>query len=146
MKRLTTDTPDTITSRMLNFAFAKDKRVVLRYAGGEEDADLCEYIAANVSDTTDCQITAEEVMDGACLECCSPECPIGCLYFAAVQAAELRERLKYYEDKEENAGGEWVYGENDIPHCSKCGFEPKEISTYCPECGAPMEDEEVDGI
>lgn len=103
MKRLTTDMPDNITSRMLNFAFVKNKRVVLRYAGGGEAIDLCEYVAANASNTMDCQVSAEEVMDGACLECCNPECPIGCLYFASVQAAELRERLKEYEDEAEKA-------------------------------------------
>ena len=36
------------------------------------------------------------------------------MYFAAVQAAELRERLKYYEDKEEAAGVGCVSGENDM--------------------------------
>lgn len=41
--------------------------------------------------------------------------------------------------------GEWVYGEFDIPHCSECGREamPKEISPYCPHCGAHMEDEVI---
>jgi hypothetical protein len=63
-------------------------------------------VTVNVSNTTDCQITAEEVMNGACLECCSGECPIGCLYFAAVQAAELRGRLKEYEDLE--VGGKLI--------------------------------------
>ena len=100
-ERLTTDNPNTIDAKILNYAYAKDNRVMLRFAGGEEDVDLCKYVAANVSNTTDCQITAEEVMDGACLECCSEKCPIGCLYFASVQAAELRGRLKNYEDLEE---------------------------------------------
>ncbi len=35
--------------------------------------------------------------------------------------------------------GEWVYDEYDIPHCSECGKEPKEISPFCPNCGAKME-------
>ena len=37
--------------------------------------------------------------------------------------------------------GEWVYGEYDIPHCSECGYEPKEISPFCPDCGANMDGE-----
>ena len=37
--------------------------------------------------------------------------------------------------------GEWIYGEYDIPHCSECGYELKDISPYCPECGANMEGE-----
>lgn len=35
--------------------------------------------------------------------------------------------------------GEWVYSEYDIPHCSECGKEPKEISLVCPRCGAKMD-------
>lgn len=38
--------------------------------------------------------------------------------------------------------GEWVYGEYDIPHCSECGKGPKEISPFCPQCGAKMEDKD----
>ncbi len=40
--------------------------------------------------------------------------------------------------------GEWIYGENDVPHCSECGTEPKEISPYCPNCGAKMDGEDDD--
>lgn len=39
---------------------------------------------------------------------------------------------------------EWVYSEHDIPHCSECGFEPKCISPYCPNCGANMDEEQED--
>ena len=39
-------------------------------------------------------------MSGVCLECGS-DCPFGILYTIAVQAAELRAKLKDYEDKEE---------------------------------------------
>lgn len=37
---------------------------------------------------------------------------------------------------------EWVYGEYDIPHCSECGYEPKEIAPRCPNCGANMDENE----
>lgn len=36
--------------------------------------------------------------------------------------------------------GEWVYGEYDVPHCSECGTEVRDISPYCPHCGACMDD------
>lgn len=39
--------------------------------------------------------------------------------------------------------GEWVYSARNIPHCSQCGKEPKEISPYCPHCGARMEVEDA---
>ena len=37
---------------------------------------------------------------------------------------------------------EWVYGEFDIPHCSECGVEPREISPYCPNCGVKVDEED----
>ncbi len=40
--------------------------------------------------------------------------------------------------------GEWIYGERDVPHCSECGEEVKEISLFCPNCGANMETEDDD--
>ena len=45
------------------------------------------------------------------------------------------------EDVAEVKRGEWVYGEYDTPHCSECGHEPKEISPFCPICGANMEED-----
>lgn len=41
--------------------------------------------------------------------------------------------------------GDWVYGENGYAHCSECGYEhdsPECVTTFCPGCGAKMEDEE----
>lgn len=38
--------------------------------------------------------------------------------------------------------GEWVYGEYDIPHCSKCGSEVEEVSPFCPHCGARMDEDD----
>ena len=35
--------------------------------------------------------------------------------------------------------GKWIYREFDVPHCSECGAEPKEISPFCPKCGAKMD-------
>lgn len=51
---------------------------LMAFAGGEEDVDLCKYVAANVSNTTDCQITAEEVIaerEGLLLN--PPKSPLG---------------------------------------------------------------------
>lgn len=92
MKRLTCENPQTNTERLLNFAYAKNGRVYLRWADGQEDVDLCEYIANNACCT---EIDAEAVMDGACLEC---DNRASALYRTAVQAAELRARLAAYED------------------------------------------------
>lgn len=93
--RLTTDNPTNNTQTMLNYAYAKDGRVFLRYGNGKEDIDLCEYVAETATENY-CKHTPEEIMDGACMEC---DCPFAILYTVATQAAELREKLKEYEDK-----------------------------------------------
>ena len=97
MKRLTTDTPNGNFETMMNYAYAKDKRVILRYGDGEENIDLCEYIAIKAKERG-CNLSSDDVMEGACIEC---DCPLAILYVVATQAAELRERLKEIEDKNE---------------------------------------------
>ncbi len=99
MKRLTTDKPTSAVEAMLNYAYAKDGRVFLRYGDAEEDIDLCEYISRE-SERSGCRNSPEEVMEGGCLEC---DCVLAVLHIVATQAAELRERLKEYEDREEKA-------------------------------------------
>ena len=35
--------------------------------------------------------------------------------------------------------GEWkINSDGYYPYCSECGFEPKEMTNYCPKCGALM--------
>ena len=94
-KRSTTDNPQSNTETMLNYAYAKDERVCLRYGNGKDDIDLCDYIA---EEAKDCCLSPQDVMDGSCFEC-GCECSLGILYVLAVQAAELRERLKDFEDE-----------------------------------------------
>lgn len=98
MKRLTTDNPKGNFESLMNFAYAKDNKVFIPQPY-KEDIDLCEYIAN--SKKKECSCTAESVLKGCCLEC-DRDCELGILYYCAVQAAELRERLKLYEDKIEN--------------------------------------------
>lgn len=95
MDRLTTNA-DTNSNylQMMNFAYYKDGKVYLKYADGEDDIDLCEYVSRMAKDKNCCP-SAEEVMEGACAEC---DCELAVLYIAAVQAAELRDHLMAYED------------------------------------------------
>ena len=103
MRRMTTDTvrndasggPTGNVTRMLNYAYAEDGRVKLLYAGGAEEADLCEYVARCAKQYDDCAIYPCDVQDGACLEC---DCPVAILNIVAIQAAELRARLMMIED------------------------------------------------
>ena len=94
MNRLTTDNPTSNIETMLNYAYAKDSRVILRYGDGEDNIDLCEYISRTAADKS-CSPSPDEVMDGACMEC---DCELAILVAVATQAAELRSRLKQYED------------------------------------------------
>lgn len=95
MNRLTTDKPVGNTERMLNFAYCADGRVKLLYAEGKDNIDLCEYVAYRAT-SVGCCLTDDDVMDGSCEEGC--DCVLSVLYTIAVQAAELRERLKQYEN------------------------------------------------
>ena len=97
MKRLTTDSPKTNFSAMMNFAYAKNGEAYLSYVDGERDVNLAEYIATLARKRGCSEITNTDVLDGACLEC---DCPIAVLNVAAIQAAELRARLEQYEDAE----------------------------------------------
>lgn len=98
MQRLTTDSPTSNLSSLLNIAYVgDDERVKLRYADGQEDVDLCEFMAKLIAadSTCLCKPTAEHILDGCCLDC---DCEYGYLYAVATQAAELRARLMMIED------------------------------------------------
>ena len=96
-RHLVKDNPQNMTESMLNFAYAKNERVYLSYANGTEDIDLCEYISQLTKGG--CELSADDVMQGSCIEGC--DCEKAVIYALAVQAAELRERLKHYESLEE---------------------------------------------
>lgn len=161
-KRLTTDNPKNMVEAMLNFAIAKDGTTVLRYADGEEDKNLCEYLFEQAKNHNyNCVSSADAILQGDCLSC---DCIINVLYITAVQAAELREGLKMLEDKIENGElveqkqGEWVDRyknkyDNHLYECSICKQEAlwkvginellsptvtQALTPYCPHCNAKM--------
>lgn len=119
-KRLTTDKPINSAEASLNFAVAKNGTTVLRAAGGEEDINLCEYLFEEAKKHGyNCVSSADDILQGDCLAC---DCIINVLYIVAVQAAELRERLKEFEDKIEKGElveqkqGEWISFEDRLPN------------------------------
>lgn len=155
MERLTTDNPQNNLEVMMNYAFAENRRVVLRYADGEDNADLCKYISDEAK-KIGCDMSPGDVMGGGCMEC---DCALSVLFSVATQAAELRARLKRYEDMEE-AGRLvvldtpmlpliWGDDNHDTILCPKCeqdlmgGFElagPGEDPMFqCPRCGQPID-------
>jgi hypothetical protein len=99
MKRLTFDDPQWNTENMLNRAFVKDRQAYLRglLDHGKEDISLVDYCASECSKTCKKKLNNMSAEDfGDYMDC---DCPIALLYWIAVGAAELRERLKDYEDK-----------------------------------------------
>lgn len=140
MKRLTTDNPQGNTETMLNYAYAKDGRVYLRYGNGEDDIDLCDYISQE-AESKSCHPTLEEVMEGACMEC---DCNPAILYWVAVQAAELRERLKEYEDREEKQTPQKPHPQHKPSPvrkgtCPRCLMVEDESANYCRSCGQALD-------
>ena len=68
----------------------------LRYANSKADVNLAEYICHLAAEKGCGHHTKEEVLNGeVCLAC---DCEIAILNTVATQAAELRERLRKYED------------------------------------------------
>ncbi len=100
IKKVVTDNPQNNIEALLNFAHDKDGDVKLAYADGEEEKDLAEYVA-KLATEDGCKASRDDVMDGQCLFGC--DCEIAVLNNCAIQAAELRERLRKYEQRlEEN--------------------------------------------
>lgn len=137
MKRLTTDNPQTNMEHMLNYAYAKDGNVVLRFGAEKPNIDLCEYMAMVAGEQCGVKLTPDDFMEGSCLEC-DNGCPLGVLYVVATQAAELRERLKEYEVRAE----ELMSLDEAIEHCKEkedctaCGQEHKQLRKWLEELRA----------
>ena len=93
---LVNDKPTCNVEILLNYAYVKDGEVYLRYANSKADVNLAEYICHLAAEKGCGHHTKEEVLNGeVCLAC---DCEIAILNTVATQAAELRERLRKYED------------------------------------------------
>ncbi len=108
MKKLVTDAPADNGEMMLNLIFVKDKEVWVHY-GSEagEDCTLVEFCRRLCAACGTCSYeevpyqTGDDLDDigDILMDCSSDGCPVGTMYFAMIQAAELRERLRMYEDR-----------------------------------------------
>ena len=98
---------------MLNLVFAKDMECWVRYGGADGKdctlVDFCKRMCANYGECVyDSGFPAEEstnldVIGDVFADCSGEGCPVGTAYFAMIQAAELRGRLKMYEDNAESS-------------------------------------------
>ncbi len=95
LKRLTKNNPKGNIDRLMNYAYAKDNKVTLAYAGGKYDVDLCEYVS-KLAKAKGYDYAPEFIMEDSLIDDYDEDFAI--LYYLAVQAAELREHLKILED------------------------------------------------
>ena len=107
MMPLVTDNPQNNTENMLNLVFVKNKEVWVRYGGEDgQDCPLTSFCMRLCNEYSECLYSSlsfyeNEDLDtiGDLLMDCSAEgCLVGTMYFAMIQAAELRERLRLYEN------------------------------------------------
>lgn len=110
MNRVVNDNPQTNTEVLFNLAYVKDKEVWIR--GGGPDGEDCSLVNFTKQMCQNCSVCMEndgfpedkeQDLDFLCdllMECSMSGCPIGTAYFIAIQAAELRERLRMYEEKD----------------------------------------------
>ena len=107
MKKLVTDTPADNGEMMLNLIFVKDKEVWVRY--GSEAGEVCtlvEFCRRLCAACGTCSYeevpyqTGDDLDDigDILMDCSIDGCPVGTVYFAMIQAAELQERLRMYEN------------------------------------------------
>lgn len=105
-QRLTYDKPEDNYENCHNLAFVKDRSVVLR-GMGENNEDICivEYFVRNIcrkecgENIYDGEIPQPEDFD--CTDCAIFGCDYAMFYNIAIGSASLREKLKNYEDLEE---------------------------------------------
>lgn len=143
MNKLVNDNPETNMEVMMNLAFVKNKEVWIRGGAPDgEDCTLIDFSKQLCMKNHECQFDdgfppdiAKDDFDqigDLFMECSMCGCPIGTMYFIAIQAAELRERLRKHEEKQEPklVGKEW----NDCPCCHKVLSQIHDMN-YCGVCG-----------
>ena len=141
MKRLVTDDPQDNVEVMMNLAFVKDKEVWIR--GGSETGEDCtmvefqERMCRQCKQCKDVKLDIEnlDAIGDYYMDCSIDGCPIGTAYFIAIQAAELREKLRICEGKQEQmeplVTSKQVHCGNE--NCRK--IIEREAWKYCPHCG-----------
>ena len=118
LSKIVTDQPKSCMEDLLNFAYDKNGRVFLRYADGIEGYDLCTYVSDRLADLG-YEVTPDEIMENGMAFGNEETEPLAVLYNLAVQAAELRGRLRKYEEAK------------PIVHCKDCIH----ARMYCFGCG-----------
>ena len=162
-ERLTTDAPEGMLFSILNMFRVKDHEVWLEgYGENGEPITLHDFARKMIREWNlnlySYDMDIDEGLDQAMSDNLADgidtmEGVLALLYNAGWAFAELRERLKEYEDREEDGG--CAYWIDESPHwtvedgwpkqipqkkrCSHCGETNKNYSSpYCPHCGYRM--------
>ena len=106
MKRFVTDNPQDNMENMLNLVFIKDSEVYVRGAGKDfTDCRLIDFACAMCAKSEDCNGSVmQEIKDDidtfgdVMMDCSMDGCEIADAYFALIGFAEVRERLREYEN------------------------------------------------
>lgn len=103
IKRLTTDTPKNNSERLMNFAYSKDGEIYVLWHNGVKDVNIND-IVRKLADYGDYSNILDGVEDDDIFETLIENGQglwATTMLMLATQAAELRDRLKTYEDTEE---------------------------------------------
>lgn len=155
MKKIVTDTPNGNYETLMNFCVAVDGRTKFRETTEGENTDVYDFCRKEC--ISRCKVNIPERDDGEllemmCLDCLyCVDCRNALLYLAAVQAAELRERLRRYESGDDDVmpmkHGHWEQVDDTKCKCSECEvitmiaqYPIGADKNYCPNCGAKMDD------
>lgn len=143
-----TDDPQNNVEVMFNLSFVKDHEVWIRGGGPDgEDCTLVKFTQEMCRKNQECSYDdcfPSEVTDLAdigdiFMDCSMSGCPIGTAYFIAIQAAELRERLK---QKQEPVKPRRTVNSHGF-HYDFCGACDTLLAAghpkYCYECGKPVD-------
>ena len=150
MNKLVNDNPETNMEVMMNLSFVKNKEVWIRGGAPDgEDCTLIDFSKQLCMKNHECQFDdgfppdiAKDDFDqigDLFMECSMCGCPIGTMYFIAIQAAELRERLRKFENDSEPDPKPAVIdnGKAFCPHCMS-NIRLDMVSAYCAYCGKPV--------
>lgn len=136
MNKLVNDNPGTNMEVMMNLAFVKNKEVWIRGGAPDgEDCTLIDFSKQLCMKNHECQFDdgfppdiAKDDFDqlgDLFMECSMCGCQIGTMYFISIQAAELRERLRKHEEKDDPFPPRTRTNSRGFryDYCGKCGHQ-----------------------
>lgn len=101
MEKIITDTPSNNYETQCNFCRYVNNRAKFLETSSGKDTDIYDFCRKQCKEKCDVNFPEEDdgtMLETMCFDCCMSDCVIYLLYISAVQAAEVREHLKKYEE------------------------------------------------